>query len=374
MISMTRIAQDIPTLFAAFELSGGKWKLGFTRQAGEQPRLRTVGARDLNAVRAEIAEAKRRLGLPDGCRTMSCYEAGRDGFWLHRWLVAQGVVSLVIDPASIEVERRRRKRKTDRIDLLKLLSRLVRHAWGEKVWRVVNVPSEQDEDGRRLHRERERLVCEQGQHLARIRALLATQGLSPVKLDVSMLEHSKRWDGTTLPEQLGRELTRELERLRLIRAQIKAVEAEVKQAAGESSSRAAETVKQLRRLKAIGMVGAQVLGYEFFGWRKFTNGRQVGALAGLTGTPHQSGSMDHEQGISKAGNRRIRAVMCELAWVWLRYQPDSALSRWFCARFGAGPSRLRRIGIVALARKLLVALWRFVDQGVVPEGASLRAA
>jgi transposase len=304
---------------------------------------------------------------------MSCYEAGRDGFWLHRWLLTQGIVNLVVDPASIEVERRRRKRKTDRIDLLKLLNRLVRHAWGEKVWRVVHVPSEQDEDGRRLHRERGRLVCERGQHLARIRALLATQGLCPGKVDAALFEHSRRWDGARLPEQLRRELGREFERLKLIQAQIKAVEAEVTKAADEATP-AAEAVRQLRRLKAIGMVGAQILGHEFFGWRKFTNGRQVGALAGLTGTPHQSGSMDHEQGISKAGNHRIRGVMCELAWLWLRYQPDSALSQWYLRRFGTGPSRLRRIGIVALARKLLVALWRFVDQGVVPEGAALRAA
>jgi len=373
MTLMTRNGEDTSTLYVAFELSAGKWKLAFARELAAPPRIRTVEARALKAVEDEIEAAKRHLGLVEGCAVKTCYEAGRDGFWLHRWLVAKGFESLVVDPASIEVERRHRKRKTDRIDAIKLLTRLVRHAWGERVWKVVRVPTEQEEDSRRLHRERERLVCERGQHQARIRALLATQGIQSLKVDAKALELRRHWDGASLPEQLRQELVREMERLKLIRTQIKAVEKEIEAEAAQSSP-AAQATQQLKRLKAIGMVGAQILGHEFFGWRKFTNGRQVGALAGLTGTPHQSGSVAHEQGISKAGNRRVRAVMCELAWIWLRYQPDSALAHWYRAKFGNGPGRLRRIGIVALARKLLVALWRFVDQGVVPEGAILRSA
>jgi len=371
MTPMTRNGHDTSTLYMALELSAGKWKLAFGRELGAPPRIRTVDAGALSDLKSEIEAARRHLALPDDCALKSCYEAGRDGFWLHRWLLAQGFESLVIDPASIEVDRRARKRKTDRIDAIKLFTRLIRHAWGERVWKVVRVPTEKEEDGRRLHRERERLVCERGQHQARIRALLATQGIKSLRVEDKALELRRLWDGAPLPEQLRRELTRELERLKVIRAQIKAVEKEIDV---DQASPAAQVTRQLRQLKAIGMVGAQVLGHEFFGWRKFSNGRQVGALAGLTGTPHQSGSTAHEQGISKAGNRRVRAVMCELAWIWVRYQPDSALTQWYRARFGSGPGRLRRIGIVALARKLLVALWRFVDQGVVPEGAIVRSA
>jgi transposase len=286
-------------------------------------------------------------------------------------LVQQGIENLVIDPASIEVERRRRKRKTDRIDATKLLVRLVRHGWGEKVWSVVRVPSEADEDRRRLHRERERLVRESVQHHGRIRGLLATQGLRPDAINPEALDEIRPSDRAALPPHLRRELEREFDRLDLVRRQVKAVEAELKELLKDGTP-AAKKAEKLARVKGIGLVGAHVLALEFFGWRAFRNGRQVGALAGLTGTPHQSGSMDHEQGISKAGNSRIRALMTELAWGWLRFQPSSSLSRWYQARFGSGPGRLRRVGIVALARKLLVALWRFVDHGVIPEGAMIR--
>jgi transposase len=371
MTLMTRDRKDSPTLFLAFELSGSKWRLGFARELGAPPRIRTVEARDLKAVKTEVAEAKRRLGLGEKCAVMSCYEAGRDGFWLHRWLVSEGIDNLVVDPASIEVERRKRKRKTDRIDLVKLMNRLIRHAWGEKVWSVARIPSEEDEDARRIERERERLVHERVQHQARIRGLLETQGIQPEKVNRSIFQLGRVADGAALPKHLRGELERELERLELIGRQIKAVERALKEVVAGSTT-VAEVTRQLTRVRGVGMVGAHVLGFEFFGWRQFNNGREVGALAGLTGTPHNSGSMEHEQGISKAGNHRVRGVMTELAWLWLRYQPGSALSQWYQLRFGSGPGRLRRIGIVALARKLLVALWRFVAQGVVPEGAVVR--
>lgn len=371
MTLMTRTGQVTPTLFLAFELSGGKWKLGFARELGAPPRIRNIEARDLGALRFEVMEAKRHLGLPDACPVSSCYEAGRDGFWLHRWLLTQGIDNVVVDPASIEVERRRRKRKTDRIDVIKLLNRLIRQGWGERVWSVCRIPSEEDEDARRIHRERERLIGERGQHQSRIRALLSTQGIEADKVNRTVLELRRVADGSPLPKHLQGELKRELERLEVLHKQIKAVEAEMK-AVKLGETNVAVTTRQLAQLKGIGMVGAQVLGFEFFGWRRFNNRREVGQLAGLTGTPFNSGSMEREQGISKAGNRRVRAVMDELAWGWLRFQPGSSLSQWYEQRFGSGPGRLRRIGIVALARKLLVALWRFAAQGVVPEGAVLR--
>jgi transposase len=371
MTLMTRNGQDIATLFVAIELSATKWKIAFARELGAPPRIRTIEARDLKAFQTEVVEAKRHLSLPEACAVMSCYEAGRDGFWLHRWLVAQEITNVVVDPASIEVERRRRKRKTDRIDVIKLMNRLIRHAWGERVWSVVRVPSEQDEDARRIHRERERLVKERSQHQTRIRALLSTHGICADRLNRSVLELRTVSDGSPLPKHMREELQRELERMEVLHRQIKAVEAAIKEVTAGASA-IATTTRQLARVKGIGLVGAQVLGFEFFGWRSFNNRREVGALAGLTGTPFNSGSMEHEQGISKAGNRRVRAVMGELAWGWLRHQPQSALSKWYERRFANGPARLRRTGIVALARRILVALWRFVAQGVIPEGATLR--
>jgi transposase len=371
---MTRTAEDnTQTLHVAFELSEGKWKLAFAREAAAPPRIRTVAARDLAAVEQEITKAKARLGLSADCKVVSCYEAGRDGFWLHRWLMSRAVANVVVDPASIDVDRRQRRRKTDRIDALKLLAKLIRHACGERVWCVVRVPTESEEDARRLHRERERLVKERGQHQTRIRALLATQGVKVKRLDETVLDRRRPCDEAPLPAHLRAEMTRELERIKVVQQQLDQVNKAIKREA-ESDSAGAVVTRTLKSLLAIGMVGSQVLGYEFFAWRRFKNGRQVGALAGLTGTPHNSGGIEREQGISKAGNRRVRAVMTELAWGWLRYQPESALSRWYQRRFAEGSGRLRRIGIVALARKLLVALWRYVDQGVVPEGAVIRPA
>jgi transposase len=371
-MTMTRTLQNSATLYVAFELSAKKWKLAFTCELGARPRIRNVEGGDFAAVRQEIEAAKRHLGVANA-KVVSCYEAGRDGFHLHRWLSREGVDNLVVDPASVEVERRRRKRKTDRIDVIKLLNRLVRHAWGEKVWSVVNVPSEQAEDERRVHRERERLIKERTQHLTRIKALLATRGLRPDKLTESALEQLRDWAGAALPEHLRRELTRELARLHLLTTQIRDVEREFTNLLNQDTP-AAQATKALKRVKSVGMVAAQVLAYEFFGWRQFANRRQVGALAGMTGTPFTSGQLDHEQGISKAGNRRVRSIMTEVAWTWLRYQRTSALSRWYQDKYAGGNKRQRRTGIVALARKLLVALWRFVDQDVVPEGAILRAA
>jgi transposase len=196
-------------------------------------------------------------------------------------------------------------------------------------------------------------------------------GVKVKQLDQTVLEQRRPSDAAALPAHLRAEISRELDRMKFVERQLDQVRQEIEQEAA-SDSAGAVVSRTLRSLRAIGPVGAQVLGYEFFAWRRFKNGRQVGALAGLTGTPHSSGGIEREQGISKAGNRRVRAVMTELAWCWLRYQPESALTHWYQRRFAEGPGRLRRVGIVALARKLLVALWHFVDQGIVPEGAATR--
>jgi transposase len=370
MTPTTREMDGSKVLFVALELASKTWKLAFARDLSS-PRLRTIHASDMVAFEAEVVAAKAKLGIPPDARVSCCYEAGRDGFWLHRWLVAHGYENIVVDPASIEVERRQRRRKTDRLDAIKLVSRLARHSWGEKVWSVVRVPLPEMEDRRRLIRERERLVRERTQHQARLRGLLAGQGIQVKKL-VDAPHAIRLCDGQPLPPRLANELRRELDRLNLVNRQLNEVDKALAQelagndVVGERSQRVA-------RLKAIGPVCSSVLALEFF-WRDFRNRRQIGAAVGLTGTPHQSGEMAHEQGVSKAGNRRVRAVIIEIAWVWLRYQPDSALSRWFHARFGTASGRMRRVGIVALARRLAIALWRFASQGIVPEGAIFKTA
>ena len=361
-------------LYMAIELSKEKWKLGFTIGFGQQPRLRNLTARDLTALAEEIRLAKERFGLPGSAAVFSCYEAGRDGFWLHRYLKANGVTDLVVDSASIEVNRRKRRAKTDRMDVGKLLTMLMRYHQGEKkVWSIVHVPSPEEEDQRQLHRELMALTAERTRHINRIKGLLASQGVVlPVKADfLSQLEAVQLWDGSKLLVGLRSRLEREYERLQLFNQQIRQLDRSRTEAIRTSTTPAMEQVRQLLRLKAIGMNSAWVYVMEFFSWRNFRNRREVGSLAGLTPTPYQSGESTHEQGISKAGNRRIRVMAIEIAWVWLRYQPDSQLSRWYQERFARGNSRLRRIGIVALARKLLIALWQYLETGVPPQGAIL---
>jgi transposase len=374
----TRRSNDTPfsqNLYMAIELSNEKWKLGFTIGFGQPPRLREVDARDLGGLGKEIRLAKGRFGLGEAARVLSCYEAGRDGFWLHRYLLSQGVTNLIVDSASIEVNRRKRRAKTDRMDVGKLLTMLMRYQQGEKkVWSLVHVPSPREEDQRQLHRELMALKAEQTHHINRIKGLLASQGIAlPFKKDFLLqLELLRLWDGTGVPAALAARLKREYERFQVVKKQIGQLEEERKEAVRTSSVPAVEQVRQLLRLKGIGMNSAWVYVMEFFSWRGFRNRREVGSLAGLTPTPYQSGESAREQGISKAGNRRIRAMAIEIAWGWLRFQPESHLSRWYQERFGKGNSRIHRIGIVALARRLLVELWRYLETGAVPEGALLK--
>jgi len=339
-------------------------------------RVRTIAARDVRVLGQEIQRAKERFGLAEDVPVVSCYEAGREGFWLHRWLVAQGVASHVVDSASIEVNRRKRRAKSDRLDVGALLRQLIRYRTGEpKVWSVVRVPTVAEEDRRQLHRELLTAKRDRTRVTNRMKGLLANQGLvsaigAGFLAEVAVLE---LWDGTALPPGVRARLEREWAKVTLLTAQIRQLEGERTEALRTDPAPAVELVRRLLRLRGIGVNSAWLYVMEFFGWRQFQNRREVGGLAGLTPTPYQSGELSREQGIGKAGNRYIRAMAIEIAWGWLRFQPASALSQWYQERFGGGSSRIRRIGIVALARRLLVELWRYLETGAVPEGAVVMA-
>jgi len=362
-------------LFVAFELSEKTWKLGFTTGHGQKPRERSMPARDHERVLDEIAQAKRRLGLPETAPVVSCYEAGREGFWLHRFLRAQGITNHVVDSSSIEVNRRRRRAKSDGLDVRKLLSMLMRYEQGERqVWQVVKVPAVEAEEQRHLHRDLETLKRERASTTTRIKGLLSTQGLQVTTLTKlpEQLEALRLWDGSPIPPSLRDRILRVYAHHTFLSQQIAEIEAERRGQLQTSSDASLDKIRQLMQLKGIGINGAWLLVMEFFGWRAFKNRRKVGGLAGFTPTPYQSGESAREQGITKAGNRHVRWMITELAWSWLRFQPESALSVWFRERFGSGGKRLRRIGIVAVARKLLIALWRFLETGALPEGAVLK--
>lgn len=363
-------------LYLAFELGEKTWKLGFTTGAAQRPRIRTVAARDVAAVLREVARATQRFTLAGSVRVVSCYEAGRDGFWLHRCLVHHGMENLVVDSSSIEVKRRARRAKTDRLDVGKLLAMLLRHGGGErKVWSVVHVPTVEAEDRRQLHRELLTAKRDRTRVTNRIKGLLASQGvvLALRAGFVKRLEAARVWDGSPLPAALRARLEREWAKVAGLTAQINALETERGRVLRTSTDPAVERVRQLLRLRGIGINSAWLYVMEFFAWRGFRSRKEVGGLAGLSPTPYASGGMHREQGMAKAGNRHIRAMAIEIAWGWLRFQPESALTQWYEARFGAGSSRVRRIGIVALARRLLVELWRYLETGAVPPGAVLKA-
>jgi transposase len=358
----------------ALELSNKRWRLALSD--GAKSRQVSVPAADLAKLAEAVAKAKEKFKLPVSARVVSCYEAGRDGFWLHRHLRSAGIENQVVDAASIEVSRRLRHVKTDRLDGDRLLTKLIRDHAGERGgWSVVRVPSIEEEDARHLHRELERLKRERLAHRVRIQSLLVTQGVRlPVKRALGLrLGGLTLWDGRHLPVELKAELERERERLVLVERQIEQLEATRRERLQNPRSEAERRVVHLMRLGAIGPTSAWLLVKEFFGWRAFRNRREVAALAGLVGTPYNSGDSERDQGISKAGNRRVRAMIVEIAWLWLRFQPKSALSQWYRARFAGGGLRMRRIGIVALARKLLIALWRYLEDGLMPQGARLIA-
>ena len=364
-------------LLVAFELGQHWWKVGFTTGMGQRTRTRRIAGGDVQAVQAEMARAKVRFGLPADARVISCYEAGRDGFWLHRYLTAQGVTNHVVDSASIEVNRRARRSKTDQLDLAGLLNLLARYVAGDRrCWRVVRVPSAADEDARQLHRTLETLQADRTRVINRLKAVLATLGVRmPITADfLAQVATMRLWDDTAIPPGARDRLHRDWQQLHGIAAQIKELRATRTALPVDGQTPTGRYVRGLQRVRAIGPTGAWVLATEIFGWREIRNARELGALVGLVPARYQSGERQRDLGISRAGNAHVRRVMVQLAWGWLRYQPTSALSHWYQQRFGRGGPRLRRIGIVALARKLLIALWRYVDAGVVPEGAHLKPA
>lgn len=367
-----------PVLFLAMELSQKKWKLGFTIGLGQPLRHCTVSARDLPRLAREVDRARRRFGLAADTPVRSCYEAGREGYWLHRALETLGIENVIVDSSSIEVNRRARQAKSDRLDVRKLARLLMRYTAGEKkVWSVIEVATEQDEDDRHWHREVTTLQQERNRLINRIRALLFGQGVAlPTgqgwthQLEVDRL---RDWRGAGLRPGLRDRLSRELERLRFIDQQLEELEQIRDRMLAEEPSPKIQAIRDLMRLRALGKQTAWSLVMEF-GWRHFSNRRQIGSLGGLAPSPWQSGDMDHQQGISKAGNVWVRGKMVQIAWVWIRSQPHSPITEWFQRRFAQGSRRQRKIGIVAVARKLLIALVQFLQDGVLPEGAQLKPA
>ena len=367
--------QDI--MYIAFELSNSTWRMVFSD--GNKKRHVTIKARDLKQLGLEIDKAKRRFHLEDKTQIKSCYEAGRDGFWIHRYLLSKGIGNLVVDSSSIEVNRRKRRAKSDRLDAGNLLRLLMRYHCNEhQVWKVVTAPTVEEEDARHLHREIETLLWERTRYRSRIKALLVQHGLdvkNPSRKNfLKVLNTFCSWDGQALPESMKARVIREYERLRMIEDHIKLLKKEREQKVESKETASLRQVAQLRELSGIGVNSSWIFVMEFFGWRKFRNRKEVAALAGLAPTPYDSGNSQREQGISKAGNKRIRTIAVEIGWCWLRFQPNSKLSRWFNERFAGGGSRMRRIGIVALARKLLISLWRYLEHGVIPEGAIIKNA
>lgn len=363
-----------PALYLALELSNRSWKLAFSTGLGHKPRIRSIPARDLEALDREIASARRRFHLDEGVPLVSCYEAGRDGFWIHRFLTSQpGRHNLVVDSASIDVKRRLRRLKTDRIDVLKLLAMLIRYHNGESgVWSVVHVPTAEAEDARHLHRELLTLKSERTRATNRIKGLLVAQGLcvSSLARDFpDQLDELRTWDGSPLMPQLHQRLLREwthrtrlTERIRLIeRLQLEQIE--------NLSDPAIAMVRQLMTLKGVGLQSAWLFTFEFFAWRNIRSRQQITALAGLAPSPYNSGDEVRDLGISKAGSSSVRTMAIQIAWGWIRFQPDSELTLWFERRFAHGGRRMRAIGIVAVARRLLIELWKFLQTGALPEGA-----
>jgi transposase len=373
----TPASVDYATVYVAFELSKAKWMLGVVLPGAKKLSRYTIAGGDVAALAARLVEWRRKAALGGKpVRILSCYEAGFDGHWLHRWLTDQGVINHEIDPSSIEVSRRARRAKTDRIDLERMMRALLDLLRGEpQACRVVHVPSAEDEDRKRRSRARERLLKERTAHTNRIKGLLHGQGIRdafPLKPGfVKSLESARTGDGRQLPPGLKQEIVYEHERLSLVNKQLALLEASSKAERRTAAPGSAEAkIVQLATLKGIGPVGGQRLVHEVF-YRDFDNRRQVGSYIGLTGTPYNSGSSVREQGIGKAGNRRARETAIEIAWLWLSHQPDSELSDWFRKRAGDIKGRIRRIAIVAMARKLMVALWRYLNTGLVPTGAVL---
>jgi transposase len=377
MTPTTRDEQAAPRLLMAMELGRREWKLGFTTGVGQSTRRRTLRADSWRQVADEIAATKARFGLSTDTAVVSCYEAGLDGFWVHRYLGSLGVSNLVVDSSSIEVNRRARRAKTDRLDVERLLALLLRYVGGEQsALRVVRVPGEADEHGRQLHRELLALKRDRTRVTNRITGLLATQGVHvSVRADFGdRLEALTLWNGEPVAVALRMRLLREWQKVELFTTQIRALEHARHEAVRHSDEHAVILVRRLRELRGIGDHAAWLFVMELFAWRQLKTRREVAAITGLAPTPYRSGTLDREQGISKAGNAAVRAIAIQIAWMWLLHQPQSQLAQWYEARFAHGGQRARKIGIVAVARRLMIDLWRYLEVGVIPEGAVLKVA
>jgi transposase len=371
--------KELDAIYVSIELSRKSWLItSLSPGAGEKLSRHSVPGGDI----AALLERLDRLMQKTLQRTGQSYpliviqEAGLDGFWVHRVLEAEGHNSHVVDAASIATSRRRRRIKTDRLDGEALIRALLAFKRGEpRVCSMLRVPSPADEDRRRIARERKVLMQERIQHSNRIKGLLFSQGITcfePLRRDRrERLDALRTGDGRELPEHLSRQVRRELDRLEMVLYQIKAIEAD-RDAMLAAEREASREVEMLSKVVGIGPEFATVLWTEGL-FRHFDNRRQVAAYAGLAPTPWQSGSIDREQGIGKSGNPRLRATLLEMAWLWLRHQPRSDLSRWFNERVAQNGGRLKKVMITALARKLVVALWKYVSAGVVIEGAAMRA-
>lgn len=358
-------------LLVAMELSNSKWRLLFSD--GSNKSSRSIEARNLSAFLGALDKAKHKFKLEKDCRVVSGYEAGRDGFWIHRWLVSKGIDNRLMDAASIEVRRGKHK-KTDRIDVEKLHELLERKIiFGqERAFSEVAVPSEDAESQMRICRERNTLVKERNKHTSRIKSLCVLHGITDSKVTVRSPSELRDWADRPLPPELVGELEHEQARLKLVTEQIREVEKLQRESVTKKESTAGEKAARLMELKSIGIQSAFLLSSEAFAWRKFKNRKKAGAFTGLTGTPYDSGDSVRDQGISKAGSKRVRTCMIELAWLWLRWQPDSALTKWYFEHYGPDSKRSRRKGIVALARKLFIALWKYMEFGKIPEGAIIK--
>lgn len=383
-VDLAAIRTQFGAIFVALELSRSNWLVtSLSPGNNEKMSRRSLEAGDMAGLMGLFADLSRKAAIRTGKSDhpiVVIQEAGLDGFWIHRALQSQGIESHVVDAASIAVPRRRRRAKTDRIDGEKLLRVLLAFKRGEpRVCSMVVAPSPEAEDERRIHREREVLIAERIAHVNRIKGLLFSQGIGdyePLRRNRrARFEGVRTGDGRALPAHMKAQIGRELDRLELLLAQIKAVEAERDAALAAARHAEAEdkppAIAMLYALKGIGPDFATGMWLEGLS-RPFANRRQVGAYAGLTGTPWQSGSIAREQGISKAGNPRLRTLVIQLSWLWLRHQPGSALARWFHEQGEHGRKNWRKTAIVALARKLLVALWKYVTHGVVIEGAVMK--
>jgi len=378
MSSSSTATPSEQTLYAALELSKNSWLLAIRFPGRDNPSLHPITGGDADGLIAKLDAARERLAKVSGHvpKVILCYEAGYDGFWLARILEHRGIDCLVMDPASIQVDRRARRVKTDRIDVEKLLHTLIAWCRGERhVCSMVVIPSAAEEDLRRSHRERDRLVRERTAHINRLKGLLFAQGIRGINVKSRYKTLTPTdlvtGDGRPLPERLGREIAREIQRLALVQEQLREIERERDRA--PTPCAATERKRhQLLRLNGIGVASAPILAREVY-YRQFANRRQVASYIGLAPSAYDSGESRRSQGISKAGNSRVRAVMIQTAWLWLKHQPQSALTQWFHHRTQGQSKRMRCVMIVALARKLAVALWRYLELGLIPHGATLSA-